>query len=187
MGQKIDLTQQVQGVLPEANGGAGPNIGLRFSDGEVPSGVVNGSNTTFTLANPPNPAESLLLFLVLSPTSRVLQIQGTDYTLSGSTITMGTAPSTGSFVSWYRYLKFGLTLNFSDGLVLSDALAVDAPAARLPLGMVDQLVLSDSILFTLGPIVFMDHLIMSDAFAFVGVISLSFSDTHVQSDAFSHS
>src|SRR5258708_7768677 len=136
MGQKIDLTQQVQGVLPEANGGAGPNIGQRFADSETPGGATNGSNTSFTLASSPNPALSLLLFL-----SKSLQIQGTDYTLSGSTITMTVAPSGGttSFLAWYRYLGFGQTLSFSDGLVFSDGVLVDVPAAVISLGITGQI------------------------------------------------
>lgn len=72
-----------------------------FSDEEVPSGAINGSNTTFTLANAPNPSASLQLFL-----NGVLQAQGAgeDYTLSGSTITFTVAPSTGDLLlCWYRF------------------------------------------------------------------------------------
>jgi hypothetical protein len=179
MGQKIDLTRQVQGILPETNGGAGPNIGQRFSDAEVPSGTINGSNVTFTLAHAPNPALSLLLFLV-GTGSRLLQIQGIDYTLSGSTITMSVAPTSSpaeSLISWYRYLTFNLALSFSEGLVLSDAVSVDAPAARLPLGMVDQIILADFLKFTMGPIVFMDQLLMSDSFSFTLGVPLTLTDS----------
>jgi hypothetical protein len=52
---------------------------------ETPSGAVNGSNTTFTLANTPNPpgTEQLLLNGLLLESGA-----GNDYTISGTTITM---------------------------------------------------------------------------------------------------
>jgi len=56
---------------------------------EVPSGTINGSNVTFTLAAPPS-AAGISLFqngLLLKPT--------TDYSLSTATITMVAAPLTG--------------------------------------------------------------------------------------------
>jgi hypothetical protein len=52
-----------------------------FSDGETPSGVVDGSNYTFGLAGQPVPAQSLLLFR-----NGVLQQAGFDYTLVGSVV-----------------------------------------------------------------------------------------------------
>jgi hypothetical protein len=166
MGQKIDLTQQVQNVLPEANGGAGPNTGQRFANAEVPSGTVNGSNTSFALANAPNPALSLLLFLT-GTTTRLLQIQGTDYTLSGSSITMSVAPSSpSSLLSWYRYRGFGLTLSFSDGLSMSDRFTIDAPVAQLPMSQTDRMVIIDSLAFSMPPSLFMfsDAMGLSDGF-----------------------
>lgn len=51
-------------------------------DGEVPSGVMNSTNATFTLANTPNPSSSLHLYqngLRLSPS--------VDYTIANNTIT----------------------------------------------------------------------------------------------------
>lgn len=58
---------------------------------EVPSGTINGINTTFTLSYAPSPATMLLLFR-----NGVFQTAGgEDYTLSGSTITYVTAPATG--------------------------------------------------------------------------------------------
>ncbi len=72
---------------------------LNFSDDETPSGTVNGSNVTFTLAHTPNPAASLMLFI-----NGVLQIAGTDFTLSTATITMSSAPTTGAILTaFYRY------------------------------------------------------------------------------------
>ncbi len=52
-----------------------------FSDAETPTGVVDGSNATFQLANAPAPAASLALF------RNGLALQtGFDFTLSGSAI-----------------------------------------------------------------------------------------------------
>jgi hypothetical protein len=76
--------------------GAVPN----YADAIVPSGTINSSNVTFTLPQAPTPAASLELFY-----NGVLQTAGgVDYTLSSSTITMVTAPLTGSsLIAWYRY------------------------------------------------------------------------------------
>jgi len=147
MGQKIDLTSQVQGILPEANGGAGPNAGLRFADAETPSGVINGSNTTFTLANPPSPSFSLLLFL-----NKVLQIQGTDYTLAGNTITMTAAPSgSPSFLGWYRYLGFSFAKAFSEAMSMSDSVAFNTFVSAIPLGLFDSLLIVDAMNYLFSP------------------------------------
>lgn len=183
MGQKIDLTQQVQGILPEANGGAGPNAGMRFSDAETPSGALNGSNKNFTLTQSPSPAQSLLLFL-----DKVLQIQGTDYTLSGASITMTTAPSgaTASFLAWYRYLSFGQAYSFSDGLSMADSVQLNLMSTRIPLSLIDSMTLRDSKQFMLAPPSFAteEALSMADAFVFLGVSPSVLSDQMTMSDSF---
>ena len=68
---------------------------------EAPSGSINGSNTTFTLAHTPSPVGSEMVFL-----NGLLQESGAgnDYTISGATITYLTAPQTGDtlYVTyWY--------------------------------------------------------------------------------------
>jgi hypothetical protein len=62
-----------------------------FVTRETPTGSINGSNTTFTLANTPT-AGTEEVFL-----NGILQAPGAgnDYTISGATITMLTAPLTG--------------------------------------------------------------------------------------------
>ncbi len=60
---------------------------------ETPSGTVNGSNVTFTLANTPV-ADTLVLFR----DGQRLVPGGADYTLSTATITFVTAPATGSIL-----------------------------------------------------------------------------------------
>jgi hypothetical protein len=60
-----------------------------------PSGTINGSNVTFTLASTPT-SNSLSLYL-----NGVLQTPNVDYTLSGTTITFTTAPVSGAL--WGRW------------------------------------------------------------------------------------
>lgn len=77
------------GVLPQ------------FSDGETPSGTINGTNATFTVAFAPSPASSIQLYL-----NGLRMDQGLDYTISGSTITFASAslPQTGDvLLANYRY------------------------------------------------------------------------------------
>jgi hypothetical protein len=72
-----------------------------FSDAEVPSGAINGSNKVFTLMNPPGPPSSLELFV-----NGVLQTQGAlnDYILNGAIITFNFAPQIGDgVVGFYRH------------------------------------------------------------------------------------
>ena len=73
---------------------------MTFYDNEVPSGLVNGTNATFTLVAAPDPATSLLLLV-----NGVVQSAGVDYDLSGNTITFlsGSIPQSGdSLRAWYR-------------------------------------------------------------------------------------
>jgi hypothetical protein len=60
--------------------GAGGST-INFVDGESPAGVVDGSNTLFTIANAPSPATSLHLFR-----NGLVQKLGFDYTFNVSTI-----------------------------------------------------------------------------------------------------
>lgn len=86
--------QQITG-----SSGSGVTPGGTGGWSERPSGSMNGVNTTFTLASAPSPSAGLVLALnglVLRP--------GTDYTLSGATITMATAPdSTDWLRAWYDF------------------------------------------------------------------------------------
>jgi hypothetical protein len=94
--------------LATGSGGGSPN----FSDAEIPAGAINGSNRTFTLANTPNPAASVQLYL-----NGVFQQQNFDYTITGVTITFAGAPLTGdSLETFYRFAGSGGAVpNFSDG------------------------------------------------------------------------
>lgn len=67
--------------------------GNLFVTGEIPTGTVNGSNVSFTLTNAPNPSDSLELTV-----NGAEQKLTEDYTLSGDTITMVSAPPQGSLL-----------------------------------------------------------------------------------------
>lgn len=60
---------------------------------ETPTGAVDGVNDAFTLSTAPSYNSSLQVFL-----NGLIQRQGIDYTISGTTITFTTAPSLGQRV-----------------------------------------------------------------------------------------
>lgn len=66
---------------------------------ETPSGSINGTNVTFTIANPTSDYGSVLLFR-----DGLQMIQGTDFTILNQTITMTTAPASGMSLS-VQYMK----------------------------------------------------------------------------------
>lgn len=77
--------------LPSGKGAMrGGGTALTF---EVPTGTVDGSNAVFTLSVPAK--STLLLFFV---NGQLLRAGGEDYTLSGRTVTLNTAPPTGSII-----------------------------------------------------------------------------------------
>lgn len=76
--------------------------GATFADNETPTGTINGSNDTFTVANTPNPAGSLHLY----KNGQLMIAGGADYTLATATITFaaGAIPKTGDVLTAdYRY------------------------------------------------------------------------------------
>lgn len=86
----------------QASGSAGsPGT---FVGGETPTGTINGTNKTFTLANTPNGG----IFLSLTPSGgqpqllnnvpQTSSLEPEDYNISGSTITFLVAPPTGSTI-----------------------------------------------------------------------------------------
>ena len=75
---------------------------LIYGDAETPAGTVDGINKVFTLANSPNPALSLQLFLNSGGAASYI-LQNGLYVLAGNTITYTTAPIVGStHLAWYR-------------------------------------------------------------------------------------
>jgi hypothetical protein len=82
-------------------GSGGGAAGGSFADSEIPAGVVNGSNTVFTLASAPSPSSSLELYR-----NGLLMLQGVDYQISMNTITffLGSVPLSGDLlVASYRF------------------------------------------------------------------------------------
>jgi len=91
-----DATITNAGVVSIVNG-----LNNHITWNETPSGTIDGSNVTFTLANTPSANSHVLLFL-----NGVLQKQGAsfDYQISGVTITYNTAPVSGdSLLATYQF------------------------------------------------------------------------------------
>ena len=79
--------------IADLGGGGGGTL----KDGEVPTGTINSSNLIFTLSYTPiNPAGVIIVL------NGVVQYNGSDYTISGNTITFTTAPVTGSTIYAYN-------------------------------------------------------------------------------------
>ncbi len=76
-----------------------PGVGS-LSINETPSGVIDGSNVTFTLAHTPIGGQIMLYLNGQYMTAGA----GEDYTISGSTITMASAPIVGDKIRTnYQY------------------------------------------------------------------------------------
>ena len=86
---------RVDGTSSPCASDGGSYTGPGFVDGETPSGMVNGSNTVFSLTSQPSPATSLALYR-----NGVYLTQGLDYNLSANSITMlaGATPTTGDIL-----------------------------------------------------------------------------------------
>lgn len=70
---------------------------------EVPTGTVNSVNTVFTLAQAPANTDGVIVLL-----NGITQYNGTDYNVSGATITFVEAPTTGSTIfAYYNTLVSG--------------------------------------------------------------------------------
>jgi len=93
--EKIFLSHKHTGTKPDANKIPGSAL-LGPITLEKPSGTVNDSNTTFTLANTPV-AGYLIIFA-----DHLVSFEDEGFSLSGKTVTMETAPT-----NWIRalYLK----------------------------------------------------------------------------------
>ena len=83
-----------------------------FVDGETPSGLVNGTNTTFALAGSPSPVTSLEVYR-----NGLVQTIGVDYTISGNVVSFLSVatPQTGDILqAYYRTAGSGQPANFMD-------------------------------------------------------------------------
>jgi hypothetical protein len=79
---------------------ASGSTGMHLVYNETPSGTINGTNVTFTLAHAPSPVNALKLYL-----NGYQLVYGVDYTLSGATITfVNTVPKVGdTIMADYKY------------------------------------------------------------------------------------
>lgn len=66
-----------------------------FVSGETPSGTINSTNKSFTLANTPIKGTVVLIYNPTNDISQFLQF-GIDFTVSGNAVTLINAPVTGS-------------------------------------------------------------------------------------------
>ena len=96
---------RVDGSSGPCGSGGGSGVLAQFSDGEVPTGAVNGANTAFTLSFAPSPQASLDLYR-----NGLLMKLGIDYALNGNVVTFVTAatPQIGDLlIANYRYANPG--------------------------------------------------------------------------------
>ncbi len=94
-------------------------LNTAFIDAETPSGLVNGTNGSFTLSQTPSPTVSLALYR-----NGLIQANGTDYTSAGQNITfMSTSiPKTGDILqAFYRVIGTTQSVTFADSETPSGA------------------------------------------------------------------
>ena len=109
-----NLTNTVNGLIATVNTLTSSTTASNFVDSETPGGTVNGTNTSFTLANMPSPSTSLALYR-----NGLLQSPGVDYTLSGLALTFlsVSTPQAGDIlrVAYRLPGTSSTTANFVDG------------------------------------------------------------------------
>jgi hypothetical protein len=185
MGQRINLSYQVQGILPPANGGVSSSLAtLQFADNETPSGVTDGVNSTFLLANAPSPVGSLL-FVVKNPGGNgFVLLQTIDYTLAGNVVNTTAPPASGAAIrTWYRYSQFPALFG-GELMVMSDTINV---VLSNGFQFSDSLSFGpDGLALGLRPVVLKlyDRMILNDAFVMQVKAAQVVSDTMSLSDAF---
>jgi uncharacterized protein YoxC len=106
------LQNTVNGLSSTINNLSSVGTTAVFVDSEIPGGSVNGTNTSFILANAPSPVSSFQLYR-----NGLLQSSGVDYSLSGMTITFlaGSTPLTGDILqASYRLPGTGIGAAFVD-------------------------------------------------------------------------
>ncbi len=95
------------------SGGSTNSLSVSFIDAETPGGTLDGSNTSFTLAQTPLPATSLEVFR-----NGALQQAGIDFSLTSNTLTFLSAsvPQPSDILTaYYRVNGSAQTVTFVDG------------------------------------------------------------------------
>jgi len=131
LGEPTDCVR-VDGTSGACGTGGGGNV-PGFVDQETPAGLVNGTNTVFTLANAPAPPESLQVV-----NNGLLLKREIDYSLTANTITFFTSsvPQPGDLLSAsYRVAGSG---GQTGGAAASGALTGFYPAPTLASGAVSN-------------------------------------------------
>ena len=106
------LNNEIAALTATVNSLSAGQTTAAFVDAQTPSGTVNGTNTTFTLAGRPAPTGSLEVYR-----NGLLQTSGVDYTVAGTTITFLSVsiPQSGDLIeTYYRTTGTGPAANFSD-------------------------------------------------------------------------
>ena len=96
---KVDSSDTTK--IQPSHWNADHNTSELFVEDEVPTGIINGENRTFTLLEAPVPVNSLQVY-----SNGLLLKAGIGYDLTGTTVTMkfGNIPQTGDVV-WVNYKK----------------------------------------------------------------------------------
>jgi len=95
----------IQSLIPNNNS----TIATLMSWNEVPVGVVNNVNTTFTLSHPPSTPYALSLYM----NGQLLEYGASnDYVLSSSTITTNFIPGRGKLLATYPYIDTSIVQSY---------------------------------------------------------------------------
>jgi len=128
----LDDCIRVNGTTgPCGSGSGGGGGGPDFVDSQTPAGVINGSNTVFTLGLAPSPASSLALYR-----NGVMLKASVDYTLSSNTVTFGSQsiPQAGDILlASYRLSGSGTPSGLAAG-----ALTGSFPAPQIAEGAISN-------------------------------------------------
>lgn len=110
-GSNVTISTGSNGSVTIASTGGGSGVATLTSWMEVPTGDVDGANMIFTLNNSPYPSSALLFYV-----NGILQLgAGSDYVISGSSITMTYAPTNGSnVVATYPYASTVQSIMWSE-------------------------------------------------------------------------
>ncbi len=106
------ISSTVAGLVNTVNSLSAGGTNVAFVDAETPSGTMDGTNASFTLASAPAPTGSLELYR-----NGVMQTAGIDFTLSGAAVTFASdsIPKAADILqAYFRIPGTGQTSTFAD-------------------------------------------------------------------------